>query len=220
MPLSGLGSLQQQTITGNYTTAFGASATSGSAASAATNDYYRTVSSTNVCWPGTTGCTGGQTTSAYGWYLQLSAGYPNAGDPSGLLTSSSTGAPEIYEQVIFNPTLQDGSFIVNTTIPPTTSLAQCSSTTAGGWTMALNPATGGAFSQSFFGASNHTFLNVNNQAISGIALGGTGSAAVVTGGSANYTFMVTQTVNGQGAIAQINPPGSFTGSRLTWIQRR
>ena len=220
VPLSGLGNLQQQTITGNYTTTFGASATSGSAASAAANDYYRTVSSTNICWPGTTGCTGGQTTSAYGWYLQLSAGYPNAGDPSGLLTSSSTGAPEIYEQVIFNPTLQDGSFIVNTTIPPTTSLAQCSSTTAGGWTMALNPATGGAFSQSFFGASNHTFLNVNNQAISGIALGGTGSAAVVTGGSANYTFMVTQTVNGQGAIAQINPPGSFTGSRLTWIQRR
>jgi hypothetical protein len=27
-------------------------------------------------------------------------------------------------------------------------------------------------------------------------------------------------VGGSGAIAQINPPGSFTGSRLTWIQRR
>jgi type IV pilus assembly protein PilY1 len=218
--LSGFGSLQPQTITGNYSSSFSTSSTSGSGASAANNDYYRTVSSTNVCWPGTTGCSSPQIATAYGWYLALSAGYPNAGDPSGLLTSSSTGAPEIYEQVIFNPTLADGSFIVNTTIPPTTSLAQCSSTAAGGWTMALNPATGGAFSQSFFGASDHTFLNVNNQAISGIALGGTGSAAVVTGGSANYSFLVTQTVGGSGAIAQINPPGSFTGSRLTWIQRR
>jgi type IV pilus assembly protein PilY1 len=86
--------------------------------------------------------------------------------------------------------------------------------------MALNPATGGAFSQSFFGAQNHTFLNINNQAISGIALGGTGSVSVVTGGSANYTFIVSQTLGGSGTIAQINPPGSFTGSRLTWIQRR
>jgi type IV pilus assembly protein PilY1 len=220
-PLSGFANLQPQTITQTYNTSLAVSSTTGSAASSATNAYYRTLSSTNICWPGTTGCTGSQTASAYGWYLSnLSAGYPNAGDPSGLLPSSSTGAPEIYEQVIFNPTLQDGSFIVNTTIPPSTSLAQCSSTGAGGWTMALNPATGGAFSQSFFGASNHTFLNINNEAISGIALGATGSAAVVTGGSANYTFLVTQTVNGQGAIAQINPPGSFTGSRLTWIQRR
>jgi type IV pilus assembly protein PilY1 len=215
--LSGVGSLQAQSITNTYNTSFGASATSGSAASTADNEFYRTISSTNICWPGTTGCT----TASYGWYLPLNTGYPNAGDPSGLLsTSSVAGATQISEQVIFSPTLQDGSLIVNTTIPPTTSLAQCSSTSAGGWTMALNPATGGAFSQSFFGAQNHTFLNINNQAISGIALGGTGSVSVVTGGSANYTFIVSQTLGGTGTIAQINPPGSFTGSRLTWIQRR
>jgi type IV pilus assembly protein PilY1 len=218
--LSGTANLQQQTITGNYTSSFTGSATSGSGATTADNDFYRTVSNTNVCWPGTTGCTGSQTSPAYGWYLALSSGYPNAGDPSGLLTGSSTGAAEIYEQIIYSPTLQDGTFIVNTTIPPTTSLAQCSSTLSGGWTLALNPATGGAFSQSVFGAQNHTFLNINNQAISGIALSGTGSVSVVTGGSANYTFGISQTGVGTVAIQQMNLPGNYSGGRVTWIQRR
>jgi type IV pilus assembly protein PilY1 len=107
---------------------------------------------------------------------------------------------------------------VNTTIPPTTSLATCSSTSAGGWTMAINPATGGAFTNSFFGNANHNFLNINNQAVSGIALSGTGSPSVVAAGT--NTYVVTQTIGGTGALAQINPPGGTQGSRLTWIERR
>jgi type IV pilus assembly protein PilY1 len=91
---------------------------------------------------------------------------------------------------------------------------------SGGWTLALNPATGGAFSQSVFGAQNHTFLNINNQAISGIALSGTGSVSVVTGGSANYTFGISQTGVGTVAIQQMNLPGNYSGGRVTWIQRR
>ena len=54
--------------------------------------------------------------------------------------------------------------------------------------------------------------------MSGIALNGTGSVSVVTAGT--NTYLVTQTVGGQGALAQINPPGGTMGSRLTWIERR
>jgi type IV pilus assembly protein PilY1 len=106
---------------------------------------------------------------------------------------------------------------VNTTIPPSSSLGNCSSTIAGGWTMAINPATGGAFTQSFFGA-NHTFVNVNGQVVSGEALSGTGSPSVVTYGTG--TYLVTQTVSGSGTVVAINPPVGTIGSRLTWIQRR
>ena len=147
---------------------------------------------------------------------------PNANDPSYLTATSSSGAVYVNEQVTFNPALEDGAFLVNTTIPPTTSINTCSSTSAGGWTMAINPATGGAFTNSFFGA-NHQFVNINNQIVSGIALSGTGSPSVVQwtppGQPVQY-YTVMQTTNGNGAIAQINPPGGSQGSRLTWIERR
>jgi type IV pilus assembly protein PilY1 len=213
--LSAFGNLQTQSISATtYDASFNAS-TAGS--QSATNYYYRTVSNSTVCWPGSTTCTTGQSTQ-YGWYMPLTSGYPNTYDANGLLSTTTTSAPQIYEQVIFNPTLVDGAFLVNTTIPPTSSLAHCNSTSAGGWTMAINPTTGGAFTNSFFGAKNHSFLNVGTQTISGIALSGTGSPAVVMGG--NNTYMVTQTVSGTGAITQINPPGGSKGSRVTWIEKR
>jgi type IV pilus assembly protein PilY1 len=219
--LSGFTKLQPQTIASTtYNAAFGASVNNCSGSACATNAYYRTISGSTICWAGGTGtCATGQT-AQYGWYLTLTSGYPDSADPSGLLSTTSTNAALIYEQVIFNPTLVDGAFIVNTTIPPTSSLAQCASTTAGGWTMAVDPATGGAFTKSVFGASNHTFLDIpsTNLPISGIALSGTGSPAVVVQGT--NTYMVTQTVSGSGAIVQMNPPGGTTGSRITWIEKR
>ena len=211
--LSGLSQLQQQTILGTFDPN---SVASSASSQAANNAYYRTVSNTAICWADQSGCSGAG--GQYGWYLTLGSGYANQYDPnyptSGILTSSQ----QVYEQVIFSPTLADGAFIVNTTIPPTTSLAECVGTNAGGWTMAINPATGGAFTNSFFGDANHNFLNINNQAVSGIALNGTGSVSVVTAGT--NTYMVTQTVGGQGALAPINPPGGTMGSRLTWIEKR
>jgi Tfp pilus tip-associated adhesin PilY1 len=87
---------------------------------------------------------------------------------------------------------------------------------AGGWTMAINPATGGAFTNSFFGATNHTFLNVDNLPISGIALSGTGSPTVVMQGT--NTYMVTQAVTGSGvaptSTASVGTPASYTEHRL------
>jgi type IV pilus assembly protein PilY1 len=221
--LSGFNNLEAQAISATtYNAAFSTTVANCQGSSCATNAYYRTISNNTICWAGgTAACASGQAATQYGWYLPLTMGCPDSADPSGLLPLSSTcqSSSEIDEQVIFSPTLQDGAFIVNTTIPPTTSVAQCSSTAPGGWTMAINPATGGAFTNSFFGAnSNHTFLEVNNEPISGIALSGTGSPAVVVQGS--NTYMVTQTVSGTGAIVQMNPPGGTTGGRVTWIEKR
>jgi type IV pilus assembly protein PilY1 len=123
-----------------------------------------------ICWTG--GCTG-QTARQFGWYLNL---------------------PGSQEQIIFSPVLDAGAFIVNTTIPPATSAIMCLSTAASGYTMAINPATGGSFNNSFFSfldtAGKLNFLNVNssgtNIPVSGIALGGTGSASIVVSGTQDY----------------------------------
>ena len=211
-PINGVSQLEGQSITGSYDQSGTASGSSSSTTAAA---YYRTVSSNCVGWADYAGtCTNA---NQYGWYLSLGTGYANANDPEYLTPTTSQGAQFVDEQVIFDPTLQDGAFIVNTTIPPTISLNTCSSTPAGGWTMAINPATGGAFTNSFFG-SNHQFLNINNQSVSGLALSGTGSPSVVL--FDNKTYLVTQTMPPAGTIVQINPPGASQGSRLTWIERR
>ena len=211
-PISGRSALQAQSVQATYDTSDVLSSTSTQIGTAY---YYETISNATISWADLSTTS----TRQYGWYLGLSSGYGNPADPNGLTGSTSIpSASKIYEQVIFNPTLQDGAFIVNTTIPPTTSLATCSSTSAGGWTMAINPATGGAFTNSFFGNSNHQFLNIGSQSVSGIALSGTGSPSVVIAGT--NTYLVTQTTSGTGNIAQINPPAGSQGSRLTWIEKR
>jgi type IV pilus assembly protein PilY1 len=210
--ITGTSQLLLQTITGTTT-----------ATQANTGSDYRTVSNTAVCWADTTGCPTGQ----FGWYLPLVSGNANPTDPAVPQNGNATyaGNPVVYEQIIFSPVLEAGAFIINTTIPPASSPVMCLSTSASGYTMALNPATGGAFTNSFFSFFDATgklnFLNVNaagNVPVSGIALGGTGSASIVQAGTQSY--LITQTVSGVGAIEAVNPPGGTKGSRLTWIQRR
>jgi type IV pilus assembly protein PilY1 len=211
-PLSGTTNLLGQSVQAQYDTNAVLSSTS---TQIGTQYYYETISNNTIAWADTSTTS----TKQYGWYLPLSSGYGNPTDPNGLQSSTTIpSAAKLYEQVIFNPTLQDGAFIVNTTIPPTTSLATCSSTLAGGWTMAINPATGGAFTNSFFGNTNHQFLNIGSQSVSGIALSGTGTPSVVIAGT--NTYVVTQTTSGTGAITQINPPAGSKGSRVTWIEKR
>jgi type IV pilus assembly protein PilY1 len=204
--------LQSQSVKNTYDTSDVLSSTS---VQVGTAYFYETISNNTISWADTSTTS----TKQFGWYLPLSSGYGNSKDPNGLLGSAPVpSAPQIYEQVIFNPTLQDGAFLVNTTIPPTTLLALCSSTLAGGWTMAINPATGGAFTNSFFGNANHQFISISGDSVSGIALSGTGSPSVVMAGT--NTYLVTQTTTGSGAISQINPPAGSKGSRLTWIEKR
>jgi len=210
--LTGNTVLQSQSVQATYDTNDVLSSTS---VQIGTAYFYETISNNTISWADTSTTS----TKQFGWYLPLSTGFGNPTDPNGLqATSTIPSATPISEQVIFNPTLQDGAFIVNTTIPPTTLLALCSSTLAGGWTMAINPATGGAFTNSFFGNANHQFLNIGSASVSGIALSGTGTPSVVIAGT--NTYVVTQTTTGTGAITQINPPAGSQGSRLTWIEKR
>jgi type IV pilus assembly protein PilY1 len=210
--LSGNTVLQSQSVLHTYDTSDALSSTS---VQIGTAYFYETISNNTISWADTSTTS----TKQFGWYLGLSSGYGNPKDTNGLQASSTIpSATQIYEQVIFNPTLQDGAFLVNTTIPPTTLLALCSSTLAGGWTMAINPATGGAFTNSFFGTANHQFLSIGGGSVSGIALSGTGSPSVVMAGT--NTYLVTQTTSGSGAISPINPPAGSKGSRLTWIEKR
>jgi len=210
--LSGNTVLQSQSVKNTYDTS---DVLSSSSVQIGTQYFYETISNNTISWADTSTTS----TKQFGWYLGLSSGYGNPRDPNGLLASTTVpSAAKIYEQVIFNPTLQNGAFLVNTTIPPTTLMALCSSTLAGGWTMAINPATGGAFTNSFFGNANHQFISIGGDSVSGVALSGTGSPSVVIAGT--NTYLVTQTTSGSGAISQINPPAGSKGSRLTWIEKR
>jgi type IV pilus assembly protein PilY1 len=205
--VSGTGSLIAQTITSTTT-----------ATVANTGSDYRTVSTNPVCYADVTSC------SSYGWYLNLVSGYPNATDPAlPQATAAVPSATKIYEQVIYNPVLILGAFVVNTTIPPQIAATSCYSAAASGWTMALDPATGGSFPTSFFEnpTGNHSALNATTSggtyAVSGVAAGGTGSASTVLTGSQNNLL---EQGPGGGFHLPINPPGNLKGKRVTWIQKR
>ncbi|HUB88579.1 MAG TPA: hypothetical protein VMA74_02505, partial [Dyella sp.] len=194
--------LEQQTITSTTT----------SSSSTSTILGYRTVSENTVCMQGstcaTTNSSGNLVNTAgtqFGWYLNLPA-YNGV---------SWVGGSNQTEQVIYSPIESEGAFIVNTTIPANNSPLSCTVVTTAGWTMALNPATGGGFTNSFF--SDTTGVVISGS-ISGIALSAVGSPSVVTANG--HPYLVNQTVSGVGTVNQINPPGGQSGQRLTWLQLR
>jgi type IV pilus assembly protein PilY1 len=176
-----------------------------------TTGTIRQVTSNPVCFMGSTACTGSN--NQMGWMVNL---------------------PATNEQLIFNPILELGIFIVNTTIPPVNSPLTCASTLPTGFTMAISPTTGGAFPASVFADSTGSFTNLN---ISGEEWNGTGSGEVVTSGGSgtvgSKVYYVTQTVagatNGSGSNGntttpftpqQMNVSGGTQGNRVTWVQRR
>jgi type IV pilus assembly protein PilY1 len=206
--ISGTGSLVAQVI--NPPTA---------ATAANTGSDYRTITANPVCYADVAGC------SYYGWYMNLVSGFPNATDPAVPQTTRAVPtATTVYEQVIYNPVLALGTLLINTTIPPQASATSCYSADASGWTMALDPATGGSFPTSFFEdeTANHNTLNAptpssGSAPVSGLAYGGTGSVSIVAYG--NQNSMITQTVHSP-VIGAVNPPGNLKGKRVTWIQKR
>jgi type IV pilus assembly protein PilY1 len=215
-PLSGVANLQQQTILGTTV-----------ATVAGTGSDYRTVSATAVCFADTAGCT------QYGWYLNLVSGNAYSPDPALPQNGNANyaNAPVVWEQVIYSPTVTLGTFVVNTTIPAASAATMCFSAAASGWTMALNPATGGALTSSFFdNPGTHSPINVTSSTttggstttseapVSGAAFGGTGSLSIVQGGTQYYGLM--QTGNGTPVLMPANPQGNYIGSRLTWIEKR
>jgi type IV pilus assembly protein PilY1 len=177
----------------------------------------RTITSTAVCFADVSGCT------QFGWYVNLVSGNVSS-DPAIPTNGVAANAanPVVYEQVIFSPIVAAGAFVINTTIPPSSAPTMCFSSQASGWTMALNPATGGAFTNAFFGDQNNNFLttNVNGQPtpVSGVALAGTGTPSFVQAGTQSY--LITQTTTGGATKAPVFPQGNTKGKRLTWIQKR
>ncbi len=91
--------------------------------------------------------------------------------------------------MIFDPTYTpDGEFVVNTYIPAVNSVLSCSVSTATGFSMGLNPLTGGG--------SPTPFFNVGSVSYDGIQLNGTGTPSFLSSGKAadsNAEYLLTQT---------------------------
>ncbi|HLW25629.1 MAG TPA: PilC/PilY family type IV pilus protein [Steroidobacteraceae bacterium] len=214
--LSGTGNLVQQMIGGPF-----------AATVANTGTDYRTLTSTPVCWADTTGC------SQYGWFINLVSGNAYSPDPADPISPAGSNpqyaaVPVVYEQITFNPSLIGGALLVNTTIPPASAATMCFSALQSGWTMAINPATGGAFVNSVFETpQGHNYLNIATNVngsgvlpVSGIAFSGTGSISVIAA-SGGQQYMTMQTIPPNGTkLPPIKLPGTTQGSRLTWIEKR
>ena len=203
VPGNTVADLQRQSITGEVQTALSADQLGSQAARG------RTVSQLDVCWRDQAGCgVGGK----IGWQLPLSV--PGSGPG---------------EQIIASPVFAYNTFFVNTFIPPQKT-DQCTPEGPSGFTMAISLATGGAPEKSVFTtASAAAGINASGGIISGLALGATGTPAIVT--AAGKPFLVQQTSaqkgagytkgqnTGVGSVTQIDPPPR-AGKRLTWTRLR
>lgn len=161
------------------------------------NGSTRTIGSNSICWKDSA-TINNCTLFRYGWYADLS--------------SSTVNSTTVYEQIIHTPIISAGAFIFNTTIPAANTPTSCTTTSASGWTFALDPSTGSGLSGFFSGNSTDT-------AGYALALNATGSPAVVN--VKGQPVLITK--NAPGA----NSPGTATklypktqGNRINWIQLR
>jgi Tfp pilus tip-associated adhesin PilY1 len=135
------------------------------------------------------------------------------------LPGSGGTDPTLDEQIIFDPTISsDGEFIVNTFIPANTSPLLCQLPLATGFTMAVDPGTGGGSPTPFF------FIANADIPADGIQLNGTGVPLMVQSGQSfdnNAQYLFTQTSSGQAAGPVLtNRHTVLTGQRLNWVERR
>jgi len=152
---------------------------------------YRTVSDSRVCWRGSSACGGGN--DKIGWTLPL---------------------PSSTEQVIYNPVIAYGMFVVNTTIPAVAAALSCGTQPASGYTMAVALGSGSSTTKSFFPDAPATAI------VNGAGLGATGSPSIVTIRSTQRPYLVQQTVGGIPVVTRINPSLAGKGGRLNWIELR
>ena len=162
---------------------------------------YRVISNNSICWRGDASCAN---TGQMGWVLNL----PSAG-----------------EQVVYNPTLQSGAFVVNTLIPAVGSPTNCETLSPTGWTMAVSIATGGAFNAPIFVTPSHAYVIYNDAPVNGIQLNATGTPTEVTTSVANAAtplgaYLVMQTVDSKGALVGFNPGAAIEGRQVTWAEFR
>jgi Tfp pilus tip-associated adhesin PilY1 len=168
---------------------------------------YRSITAGVPCWAdGSSSCATYGVEGQYGWTYALTG-------------AANNNAPE---QVVFNPILAEGYFIVNTFIAQ--AQQQCTTNNPTGWTIALNAVTGGEVPTSVF-PTNQTGVNQ-----AAVQTSPSGSPTVVN--SAVGTFLVTGTTststNGNGSGSGFNQSGAAqvgsvtlnlnNGSRVNWIQ--
>jgi len=169
---------------------------------------FRTVSRNDVCWYGSTTCASNNT--KLGWILNL---------------------PGTTEQIVYNPVIVAGVFVVNTTIPPAgqSQVLNCTSDNPTGYSMAIDVSTGGAPQASFFAPGLRTStvaLNglIGSEVVAGSSLNGTGTFSFYkkpgTAGNSDADFACTQTVDGQPVCIAVSAGGGGPASRLSWIKLR
>ena len=153
-----------------------------------------------ICWKGLTLCSAGNT--QFGWYLNLQ------------------GASE---QIIYNPTLYSGAFIVDSVVPANNIPTQCATNLDTGFTYAIAASNGGALTQTINGLKSSAFPQYNDPTTVGVQTNATGTPYIVNTaeGTANLVY---QTVAGQpcngGNCTQFQAPANTKASRLTWIELR
>ena len=162
---------------------------------------YRIISNNSICWRGDSAC---GSSGQMGWVLNL----PSSG-----------------EQIVYNPTLQAGAFVVNTLIPPEGSPMNCETLSPTGWTMALSIATGGAFNAPIFITPNHHYVVYNDAPVNGVQLNATGTPTEVTTSVANSStpagaYLVMQTVGSTGTLIGFNPGAAIEGRQVSWAEFR
>lgn len=154
----------------------------------------RTISSNAICWNGSTTCSSGN--AAMGWQLQL---------------------PGTNEQIVYNPTYQNGMFVVNTTIPEVAQALSCDVKAASGFTYALVPDQGTT-------APTNYFLNTgyNGGLVAAVGLSGVGSTMTVDVGNGSQVAsnMFTNTNAGGWKSLKIDKSANMYKERITWVRRR
>ncbi|MEJ8846915.1 pilus assembly protein [Variovorax rhizosphaerae] len=153
----------------------------------------RVVSRNPICWAGSTACASGN--DKFGWSVPL--------DPT--------------EQIVYNPIITDGLFLVNTTLPAVNQVLSCDQQPASGFTMVIDPGTGAPPPTTYFVNAARSLVAAPGQVIAGIGLSGVGSPSVVSVGTRRFGVM--QTVGGVAKAEEVVPPKG-SGARLTWIKRR
>lgn len=175
------------------------------------------ASNTAITWEqcSTTGCTAGK----FGWYANLNA-------TNG---ATNTSGAALTEQIVSNPILFQGAFIVNSTIPANNSILSCASPTDTGITYVISMVTGGSFVTTGSNGSkslSSAFVNYHDTNMIGLQTNETGTLSVIT------TQMGTTNLLGQliapptlgsgapGGVQQIVLPPNTITSRMTWAELR
>jgi type IV pilus assembly protein PilY1 len=164
----------------------------------------RQVNKQPVCWPSsplstTPNPSGCSSSNQYGWYMNLPV---NNG---------------LAEQAIFDPTISpDGTFVINTFVPPQTSPLVCDPRGSTGFSMAVQPDDGNGTPPGYFHLADGTRAD-------GIQLNGVGTPSFVSSGQQadnNAEYLITQTPNGVATPTPLNRTAIINGQRLNWSQRR